>query len=89
MARVIANTFELVTGDIVLNAGMIIKLGEKHEVANHDGRGSVVWFDGTVTNLEQVREDGLVPMSWLCDGEGRNDQWTVQGNELAAWVVER
>jgi hypothetical protein len=52
---------------------------------------------GTVLNLAEVREAGIVPWSFLFDaerdskgpGHGREDFWNVQGNNLAYWAVER
>jgi len=46
-------------------------------------------WSGTVTNLEEVREARIVPVGWLRTDDGRTDQWTVQGNYLATWRVER
>jgi hypothetical protein len=52
---------------------------------------------GTVLNAAEVRQAGIVPPSFLWDeerhtkgpGHGREDSWTVQGNDLATWWVER
>ncbi len=52
---------------------------------------------GTVLNMDEVRAARIVPRSFLYDaerdrrgpGHGREDFWTVQGNNLAMWTVER
>lgn len=46
-------------------------------------------WSGTVLNLADVREYGVVPMSWLRTDDGRDDHWTIQGNYLATWTVQR
>jgi hypothetical protein len=49
-------------------------------------------------NVEEVREAGFVPMSFLQTHKwdesarrwtvDREDQWVVQGNRFATWTVE-
>jgi hypothetical protein len=69
-------------------------------IARNDGRGescrvTYAW-DGRVLNTAEVREAGVVPAHFLYDetrhnrgpGHGREDQWTVQDNDLATWTVE-
>jgi hypothetical protein len=54
-------------------------------------------WPGRVLNVEEVREAGTVPRSFLFDaerdqrgpGHGREDSWNVQGNVLATWAVVR
>jgi hypothetical protein len=92
------HTGELRVGDIVLSYGMRIRINEIREHQDESTHGGKFWStDGTVTNLDEVREARIVPMSWLCtekwtDGEGwvtdRRDHWNVQGNDLASWTVE-
>lgn len=69
-------------------------------IARNDGHGEAcrvtyAW-DGRVLNTAEVREAGVVPAHFLYDearhtrgpGHGREDQWTVQGNDLDTWTVE-
>jgi hypothetical protein len=83
----LVNTHELSEGDVIMNHGMRIRLGERHEV-QRDGR-TVVWFPGTVTNHNDVTDrDGQAvwPLTGLLKTSGPDAwQWTVQGNELATW----
>jgi hypothetical protein len=91
-------TSELKVGDIVRNYGMRIRINAITEHKDEKSHGGVFWSsDGQVLNLDEVREAGIVPMSWLrterfVDGEGwvtdRVDFWNVQGNDLATWQVE-
>lgn len=54
-------------------------------------------WPGRVLNVEEVREAGTVPRSFLFDaerrqrgpGHGREDSWNVQGNVLATWATVR
>lgn len=87
-------TTELHTGDVVLTHGMRVRLGERNERQYSRDDLPVVWFAGTVENVEDVRAAGIVPVSWLIDWSGageivRRDAWTIQGNALARWTVER
>jgi hypothetical protein len=52
---------------------------------------------GTVLNMAEVLNSKIVPASFLYSeerfnrgpGHGREDYWTIQGNDLATWWVER
>ena len=98
---------ELATGDIVWNNGMRLQLGERNfrraddqaEGLEREGLSpNVYWFTGTILNVEEVNEAGLVPFSWRCETRpqfkdterySRNgDKWQVQGNDRATWTVE-
>jgi hypothetical protein len=91
-------TGEIKVGDIVLAYGMRVRIDaiKRHEdPSSYEGQ---FWStDGTVLNLDEVREAQIVPMSWLTtekwvEGRGwtvdRRDFWNVQGNDLATWAVE-
>ncbi|NGO67001.1 hypothetical protein [Streptomyces boncukensis] len=91
----IKDSSQLTQGDIVLDHGMRIRLDIC--TSRKESDYTVYAWRGTVLNLEQVREKGHVPMSFLRThvwkpGEGwvtdREDVWVVQGNELAEWTVE-
>ena len=107
MNTIIKRTDELATGDIVWNSGMRLQLGERnHRRDDQNGEGlereglspDVFWFTGTILNVEEVNEAGLVPFSWRCETRecfkgterySRNgDKWQVQGNARARWHVE-
>jgi hypothetical protein len=80
--RLTLTTPELRAGDIVVTHGMRVRLDTL--VTYPSGHGQTVYaWHGTVTNPEDVRREDLVPLSWWRDG------WTVQGNDLARWSVER
>lgn len=87
------NTLQLRTGDVVLTHTMRVLLGERHTSQSHGDHG-VVWFEGTVLNRDEV-STAAVPMGyttkWADDGQTviRRDYWSVQGNDLASWLVER
>jgi hypothetical protein len=85
---------EIQVGDVVLNYGMRIRIDAIREYADPM---PVYACDGTVLNLDEVKADGIVPMSWLCTDKwverqgwviDRRDRWVVQGNDLARWVIE-
>ena len=97
-------TSEIRVGDIVRNYGMRIRIDsiteyQPSELDRRQGSVKPYWAClGTVINLDEVREAGVVPMSWLTtqkwvDGAGwtidRRDYWNVQGNDLASWQVEQ
>lgn len=52
---------------------------------------------GTVLNVREAIEEYDIPRSFMYDseraakgrGHGREDYWTVQGNNLARWTVQR
>lgn len=89
---------ELKTGDVVVTYGMRVRLGERREHTDPNTYGGRYHsFDGTVLNLADVAEMGIVPLGWLrtqkwVEGQGwvidREDQWTIQGNDLVTWAVE-
>jgi hypothetical protein len=81
------NTFELKTGDIVLNHGMKIQLGAREEFINTGNKRECVAFDGIILNVEEVNEQRYVPFFLRCDKNKLGNEWTVQGNELAVWEV--
>lgn len=79
-------TDQLQPGDLVLNHGMRIRLGERRTFVGYGGNDAW-WFPGTVENMSEVhRPDHATGVLLKEDG-----QWTVQGNELATWwrVVAR
>ncbi|MCX5201474.1 hypothetical protein OG897_08415 [Streptomyces sp. NBC_00237] len=66
------------------------------------GSSTVYAWEGLVTNLEEVKADNFIPLHRLYPekwgiGEGggwgidwsAEPTWTVQGNELMTWNVER
>lgn len=107
MNTVTKRTDELATGDIVWNSGMRLLLGERnHRRAYDQAEGlereglspDVFWFTGTILNVEEVNEAGLVPFSWRCETRPQFEgterysadgtKWQVQGNARARWNVE-
>lgn len=92
----IKDSGELAQGDIVITHGMRVRLDEGG--SHQRGERTVSAWVGTVLNLDEVREAGHVPMSFLrtqkwAPSEGgwvtdREDVWHVQGNEFANWLVE-
>lgn len=90
------NTSELRQGDIVHSHGMRLLIdGELHT----DQRERLVyWTQALVTNRNEVPNE-VVPFGWTADwkrtgwGEARphngEHRWTIQGNDLARWYVER
>jgi hypothetical protein len=102
-------TGEIQPGDVVLEHGMRVRIDEIHPY-HPGGRGCVSSIEprltacglawachGTVLNVPEVIEGGIVPRSFMYDherdckgpGHGREDFWNVQGNNLARWAVER
>lgn len=85
-------TSQLAVGDIVLSHGMRVRLDERNVYGEAYGNLEPVYaFVGTVLNMDEVRADRLVPLSFLRHSArpGRDDVWIVQGNELAIWIIER
>jgi hypothetical protein len=82
------NTHELRDGDVVLTHGMRVRISGDGEVSTshpQDVAGApCLWWAGVVENLDDVHAAGVVPRSFVRDG-----LWTVQGNGLARWTVER
>ncbi|MEU6389946.1 hypothetical protein [Streptomyces sp. NPDC046939] len=97
------NTFKLRAGDVLWNYGMRILLrGEAAVYTSTGGRLVHHWADALVTNIEDVKAEGFIPLGWLYPdkwgiGErggwgkdwGAEPKWPIQGNELAFWHVER
>jgi hypothetical protein len=93
-------TGDIQVGDIVLEHGMRVRIDEIETYpGGPHGMGTVYACRGTVTNLIEVRQAGIVPRHFLfneprynggptADG-AREDYWVVQGNDLATWTVER
>ena len=79
----IVKTSELRKGDLILNNGCIMRIGDIAESKSHkpNGFGPVFYSKATVTNWES----GSVPVTWFdVDSDGQFT-WTVQGNDLAMW----
>lgn len=96
--RLDLNTSELRKGDVVHAHGMEIYLDDEPKTWTSRNAGeaepcTVYAFKGRVINLREFRESSwarVIPMSWLMDDETkRNNVWTIQGNHLARWSVER
>lgn len=97
----IVDTTELRAGDVVLTHGMRLLLTGDPQVTP-GAYGGVYGWTGLVTNLEEVKAAGIVPVGWLYPdkwGAGENGgwgkdwaaepSWRVQGNSLATWIIER
>lgn len=96
-------TSQIRAGDVVLEHGMRVRIDFIREYEGGlDGSGvpgmTVYGCHGTVLNLAEVRAARIVPMSFLTtdkwvEGQGwttdRRDAWTVQGNDLATWTVDK
>lgn len=95
------NTYELKPGMVVLEFGMRVLIdGEPYECHQspsdiregvHKGIG---FRNCTILNNDDEFTYKLVPLSWRREllsngyyGE-RTDCWTIQGNDLAHWIVE-
>ena len=83
------NTVQLQTGDIIRTHGLRVQAGEHHTWQADNGR-TVHVFQGTILNPEYLQTDtgrylfgGIIPL------DGSDLGWTIQGNELAYWTVER
>jgi hypothetical protein len=90
------NTTELRIGDVVHLYGMRIRLDNPPHIEQRE-RTVYAWV-GDVLNPDEVIAAGVVPRSFLGDnywieGQGwmwfQTNKWTVQGNDLARWAVER
>lgn len=105
MEYVMKRSDELVEGDIVMASGMRCRLGEVKSAPDTDnglaaeGLPELVFYStGTILNVEEVNEQGLVPFSWRCETrpqfEGTDrysrtgNKWQIQGNARARWHVE-
>ncbi|MEV4454446.1 hypothetical protein [Microbispora sp. NPDC049633] len=91
-------TSQLRPGDIVLEFGMRVRLPEQEPRTWKGFQGRTVYaWKGQVENLDEVLAEGLVPRAFLCEDRwdgGRwvcelTGAWTVQGNDLAIYAVER
>jgi hypothetical protein len=67
-------------------------------VPGHEPKCRVVYaWPSTVLNLDEVLANRIAPRSFFFDterdhkgpGHGREDYWTIQGNDLATWSVAR
>ncbi|MFJ8930584.1 hypothetical protein ACIRLA_28750 [Streptomyces sp. NPDC102364] len=100
------DTSQLREGDVVLTYGMRVLLrGELKTYPSSGPNPCTVynWAHTLVTNIDEVKAEGFVPLSWLYPekwGIGKGGGWgidwsaepiwTIQGNHLARWfVVER
>lgn len=90
------NTHDLRLGDVVHLYGMKVRLDNPPVIEQRER--TVYAWTGDVLNPDEVIAAGLVPRSWLGDwyyiaGTGwewfQTNRWTVQGNDLARWTVER
>lgn len=88
---------ELRIGDIVREHGMRVHIDTVKKVDDPGGYGPICCCSSTVLNLAEVHAARFIPPSFLRtwryeDGQGwvidREDQWTVQGNDLASWCRE-
>lgn len=92
--RLTLNTTQLALGDVVHVHGMRILLDTAPNIYTDRDSTVYAWI-GTVQNVEEVRADRIVPISWLrFDGIGQEYpegvyRWNVQGNDFARWNVER
>lgn len=102
MNTITVKTSELRDGDIVLTHGMRclidrpLQISNSHPVARDGSRCR--WTQALVLNREEV-PGHVVPVSWTADWDRnrRGDdlphdgehRWTIQGNDLASWYVER
>jgi hypothetical protein len=88
---------ELRPGDVVGAWGMRVKLNEVSSTEDYqnaeglrrEGKDPrVFWSVGTVLNLEEVLNHGLVPRGWMGTDKDGNPTWQIQGNDRATWNVE-
>lgn len=85
------NTHELNEGDVLSHQGMVLTLANRRICRGWTtdlvgiAATEIVMFDGIVTNLEEVRAMGLVPMHMLDMNDDDDRIWKVQGNHLALW----
>lgn len=83
----VKDSSQLTKGDVVLTHGMRVRLDEG-TTRKDSGRIVYAW-SGTVLNLDEVRQQGHVPISWLRASKGGiSDRGLIQGNYLANWLVE-
>jgi len=96
---------EIQVGDIVRAHGMRVRIDAIRVYSDNQPERQRVTPDmpvyacqGTVINLDEVLAAGFVPAGFMTTdkwvhGQGwvidRRNAWTVQGNDLALWNVER
>ena len=89
-------THELRLGDVVHLFGMRVQLSREPHIVQRQ-RLVYAWV-GDVLNPDETIAYGMVPRAFLGEhrwheGQGwvweQTNQWTVQGNDLALWAVER
>lgn len=99
------DTSELRAGDVVCTHGIRALLEGEPNTFTSGNSGTiraVYAWQARVINLDDVKRDGLVPLGWLYpDVWGKGERggwgkdwnavptWTIQGNDLARWSVER
>ena len=99
------NTLDLRIGDVVMNHGMRIKLDRHPRIwfseRRRGGAEEVRTFPGLVLNPDEAITKHAIPRGWIYDSRGTWDyetstwlpeirpRWTVQGNRLATWYVDR
>ncbi|MGW0087866.1 hypothetical protein ACWDWS_02485 [Streptomyces sp. NPDC003328] len=103
--RLYVDTSELRPGDILTEHGMRVLLrGEPNTFPSYNSgeERTVYAWAGLVLNPEDVKAEGFIPYGWLFPdvwGKGEHGgwgkdfdaepTWTVQGNNLAHWSIER
>jgi len=86
MNEVILTTPELKPGDIIVtHGGMRVLIDGPMLTAG--ARCGTFYRRGLVLNRDEV-PGNIVPLGWTREQDG-TDRWTIQGNELAHWYVER
>lgn len=96
-------TSELREGDIVLEHGMRclidgpMRISTSHPDRPGLGDGKTRYYQALVLNRDEV-SSSAVPYGWTRDwnntftgstAENGEHRWTIQGNDLARWAVER
>lgn len=91
------STPDLRRGDVVLTHGMRVLLDGERNSRTDMGR-EVIWWVGLVLNPDEAIDIYRIPRSFIGehkwnDNEGwvfiQTNRWSVQGNDLARWTVER
>jgi hypothetical protein len=84
---------EIQLGDVVLAHGMRVLIDRPARTypspQGPEGNKVCYSYVGLVLNLDDVREAGVVPISWLYSDTDTEPRWNVQGNDYADWMVER
>lgn len=94
-------TTELAEGDVLHEHGMVLRLQNRRERPDPDGRdsGPIIAFAAVLTNAAEITAlaeagDWTASYVWSCVrahmAHTRTDVpvWTVQGNRLAQWLRE-